>query len=745
MRKALISIGLLLLLAALITTSLPWDATAEEVASTEEASSWRLRADYFSYDERQGIYTAEGRASLHSKDQLISADRIRLDGVSRQAILEGNVRIEQGENWLESERAIIDLEEETGTIEHGRGFLAKNHFYFSGELVEKLGPETYHAVRGTFTTCDGDEPSWHFRTGDLRVTLEGYGFSKDTLFFMGPMPVFYSPYLVFPAKRKRQSGLLLPRFSIGNLLGFDVDLPFFWATSRSTDATFYGHYMSKRGPMPGAEFRYAASEESKGVLRFDYLRDQEDDAELLSQNFESAPGLTGVFKDRWWLRSKQNFTLPHEINGKMDLDFVSDPDYLRTFETGYSSWKESDRNFLKTFDRGLKNDQSITTRESTLLLNKTWTAHTLDGELHYFQNLDDDLNEFQLQQLPLINYTASRQPIFKGPFFWEAGGEYVYYWREEGTRGQRLNLNPQVILPLRWGPYLQVEPFVGVLGTVYATDRFDEPADSSVKEKTWQSRELFEAGVDLSTEFVRIFRMGSDEGWTKTRHSLRPKVVYEYRPKVDQDQNPFYDTTDRISELSRITYSLTNFFNARLDEAPGEVAYQDFARLEFSQSYDFTEPEVIVLPGVVEDRPFSNIFTQLDLTPRRYVNLTYKNEYSVYDLEFKRHDVFGTFWDKRGDKLVVDYNLQRDLAGETLLSEINGELTVQLLDGVSFFYQNNYRFDQNKNFKTVYQLNIKRQCWGISIGFSNEPDDNKFFVGFSLLGVGELPEVAAGF
>ena len=174
----------------------------------------------------------------------------------------------------------------------------------------------------------------------------------------------------------------------------------------------------------------------------------------------------------------------------MDLDLVSDPDYLQTFTTGFSSWTESDRVFRKTFGRGLINDDTITTRESNLLLNKTWAAQAANFELHYYQNLNDDADETTLQQLPLVTYSASKQPLLGGPFFWQGNATYVDYWRPEGTRGHRVNLEPRLSLPLRRGGYLELEPFVGVLETAYLIEHYDEPEDSRVREKTFHNRAL---------------------------------------------------------------------------------------------------------------------------------------------------------------------------------------------------------------------------------------------------------------
>jgi LPS-assembly protein len=742
MRKGLRTIWIWFVMALLISPCLPvevWGEAEDLIVPEDEPSPYHLRADYFSYDERQGIYTARGRVSLRSQDQVITADEIRLDGLTRQAILEGNVRVEQGNDWLESERAFLDLKKQTGTIEQGRGFLAENHFHFSGALIEKLGAQTYHLEKARFTTCEGENPSWHFRTSDLRITVDGYAFAKHSRFHLGPVPVLYTPYLAFPAKRTRQSGLLPPLFGNSDRLGAYFDLPFYWAISESTDATFYANYLSKRGLMPGAEFRYAASEKGKGVLRFDYIDDQEDSQTILEQNLrlEDEPGLIDVSQERWWWRSKQDYSLPHGAYGKLDLDLASDPTYLRVFDVGYNSWDESNDIFRANFGRGLINDPSVTTRESSLLLTKSWAAHTLNGNLHYFQNLNTAEDENQLQQLPLIDYSATRQPLLGGPLFWEANGVLVNYWREEGTRGQRLNLFPQVSLPLSVGRYLEVEPSVGFLETLYLVNDFDEPEDSTVRESTLQTRELFDARLEVSTEISRIFQR-SDSSWSKIKHTIRPEVVYQYIPKVSQDELPFFDSTDRISNRNRITYSLTNFLVARLDREPGKVAYNDFARLKFSQSYNLEEPEIELETGIGSGRPFSNLLTQLDVTPGNYLELTYKNEWSPYDGDFKRNDLLLRLWDRRGDSIRIDYREQRDDDGRTLLNEIDGRLSVNLWGGVSLGYRNNYSFERNQNLENDYIVQINRQCWGISIVFRDNPDERWFMVGFNLLGVGGL-------
>ena len=701
---------------------------------------WHLEADEFTYDSRQGLYTARGNVILRSGDRTIKADEMRLDALTHRAILEGHVRFQRGGDWLEGERANVDLDEEAGTIEQGQGFLAKNHFYFGGPVVEQLEPEVYHIESGTFTTCDGKDPSWHFRASDLEVTVDGYGFAQNARFYAGPVPILYTPYLVFPAKTERQSGFLPPQLGHSSRLGWFVDLPFYWVISDSADAALYTNYMSENGLMEGAEFRYAASEKSKGLLRFDYIHDLDPltRSEEGEDYNETAPGLLGYFQDRWWWRSKQDFTLPMAMTGKFDVDVVSDPYFLREFNAGFNRFAESKTAFQRTFGRNFLNDETSTFRESTLQANKTWFTQSVNVDFHYYDNLDRAEDGNTLQGLPLITYGAVQQSILGGPFFWQADSSYVDFYRPNGTRGQRLDLQPRVALPLRWAPYLDLQPSVGVRETLYLTDEFEGDSNNGVNYNQTESRELYDFQVKASTDLSRIF--ATDLGsWRKMRHTVRPEVVYDYVPSVNQDHLPSFDSVDRIPDENLVTYGFTNFFTAKIEPEEGKPTYREVAWLRLSQSYSFDENQGNVFGETVEqEHRFSDIGLEVNLTPAQYFSLTYQSLWSPYDTAFNRHTLTTSLSDPRGDSLSVNYTKKEDLEGNTVVNEIDGRLTVQLIGGLTFMVRRNYSYTLNQNIETDYQLTLMRQCWGVVVDYIEKPNDQTIAVSFTLTGIGQL-------
>jgi len=129
---------------------------------------------------------------------------------------------------------------------------------------------------------------------------------------------------------------------------------------------------------------------------------------------------------------------------------------------------------------------------------------------------------------------------------------------------------------------------------------------------------------------------------------------------------------------------------------------------------------------------------QLDLTPKRYVNLTYKSEFSLYDEEVKRHNLLAMLEDDRGDRLTIDYQRQLDRGGKTLLDEIDAKLGLKMWEGVSLNLRADYRLDTEEMIRSEVNLIVERQCWGVSISYADEFDDKRFAVGIKLYGVGEL-------
>jgi len=216
---------------------------------------WNIVADELSYDNAAKVYTAEGNVQISKADKKISADHIRFDHENMKVEASGHIVISSGVDLISADNLSFDLVTEKGQISNGRLYIQKNNFHIWSDNLRKTGKDTYQAQKASVTTCDGEKPAWKITGRNLNVTIEGYGYAYHAAFWIKNVPVFYSPWIGFPVKTQRQTGLLTPQAGLSNSKGYEYNQPFFWAINASSDATFYWHYMSERGNKFGAEYK----------------------------------------------------------------------------------------------------------------------------------------------------------------------------------------------------------------------------------------------------------------------------------------------------------------------------------------------------------------------------------------------------------------------------------------------------------------------------------------------------------
>ncbi len=546
----------------------PWASCAHAQSLTDRLSGnpkvpWQISADTVDYDAASTTYHARGNVIIEKQATRLMADAVSFNHKAMTALADGHVVMTVGDDVLTGSRVELNLDQETGVVYGGTVFLKENHFFIHGERIEKTGKDTYRAEKGSITSCDGDRPDWVITGRTLEVTIEGYGSATHAVLRARDVPVLYAPYILFPVKTKRQTGLLLPEAGISDRWGVNWDQPLFWAINDSTDATLYTHYMQERGTKIGLEYRYALSNDSSGTIKADGLKDRQIDdgtPEATQKWGYAGDAFDRPNTDRYWLRGKVDQELPGGAEARLDLDIVSDQDYLTEFRDGRSGYYETRDYFLKAFGRDL-DTYDENTRTNRLNVNRTWSRYSLNGDLRWDDNVINrrwEDSDDTLQQLPVISFNGAKQQAFDTGIYWDLDSEYTYFFREDGDRGHRADLYPRAYLPLKWKNYLSVEPSAGWRQTTWRMDRRE---DDTLDRSTY--RQIYDARLDLSTEFSKVM-VSPVAAADRIRHSIKPRVIYEYIPDQDQSDLPDFDTSiDRIDETNQITYSLTNTFTAR--------------------------------------------------------------------------------------------------------------------------------------------------------------------------------------
>ena len=648
----------------------------------------------------------------------------------------------------------LNLAEEKGVLYDGEVFLTENHFYIKGDRVEQTEPYNYTIENAYATTCDGENPDWRVTGKNLDVTINGYGIVKHGTLWVKNVPVFYMPWFIFPVKLDRQSGLLIPEIGLSSRKGFIFDQPLYWVINDNSDMTFYDQYMTKRGHKLGVEFRYVLDPQSKLTFMADFLDDgkTDDGTEASTDDWGYKHDVWDrTNTDRYWVRMKQDHSLGHGVSMKLDLDIVSDQDYLIEFRGGYTGFENTRDYFLNSFNRTIDGYED-TTRTNRLNLNKRGDIYSLNMDLKWYDDviarrlLDEDRT---LQKLPHLSLNTLKQQIYDSPFYWHMMSEYTYFYSEDGTNGHRMDVYPKLYLPFYRNPYITLEPSVGLRQTVWRTEKFENNPLEMDKDKT-EFRHQYDLKLDLKSEIYKVYPWNKG-GIKAIRHTLVPQLVYEYSPHNDQDDLPWYNGLDdginRIESANRISFNLTQFLTTRSleirDSSKGKNqdskpvdTYHQFLRFELKQGYDIDEARKdnsLEYRNGREKQPFLPLDAELELICNDFFSIWADAKWCHYDNKFLTHNIELQWQDNRGNQLHLDYRYT-----DEFLEALNADGCVAITDTLSAYAGYKKNLHENKSQEKTIGIVFDSQCWAMDVRVKEDDDDKKIEFMINFKGLGEI-------
>ncbi len=690
---------------------------AESFPQTMPSSSLpvEITADRLTHDKATDTYVAEGHAIVIQGGMKIEADRVVYKRARNEAIATGNVVVtdEKG-NVARGRRLELNTERGTGVMESGTLFYKPVNLHIKGNRLIKSGKERYEVKRGRFTTCDCTPPAWSFTGSDVKVTVGEYLTSKNTLFYIKRIPVLYTPYMIISVKRGRQTGFLRPGLGYSDLKGFSMYNAFFWAISRSTDATFYLDYEAERGVGEGIEYRYIRRRGSEGSFFIYHFKEK--DIERLREFRTLDNNLNhpqDAEDDRWQVRYKhREDRLPLGFSMDVNINEVSDDEYFLDFYKDLS-------------------ERTLQKLESNITISRGFGKFNLVGQLRFFDDLLKDNDKGTLQRVPQITLTGSSIEIPHTPLYFSLDSTYINFRRRSGIDGSRLDMHPSVSLPLKpWGLF-ELTPKAGFRDTRYVVSEGERNRE----------RDIYDLSLNLETTFIRIYHLSKE---SKLRHTIRPQVTYSYIPDRYQDDLPSFDDIDRIAKENKIKYTLTSIFTGRTI-SNGKKTYYDYLFFKLTQSYDINEARRTLQLGE-KRRPFSVVSGELNALPFEGLSLNLKGDFNPYSRRFDKYITTLGFSDNRNDRLDLSYDYTRGSANYLDIS-----VNLRISRGLQAFHRSRFAHkdpNSNKDFdtlETVFGLKYESQCWGVEVSRTERPDERVIMASINLLGLGEIARIRANY
>ena len=502
------------------------------------------------------LWCAQGEVHLLYQDISLRCDEVEVDLKTLHLHAEGNVILDQGDTRIACSRIEFDLQKKVGTLWDVDAFLPPT-YHFRGERMEKLDETHYRFHNGIFTSCeirDDKAPPWSIEVRDALVELEGYGHFRGAAIKAGRIPLFYTPRLIWPVKRERAAGFLVPSFGFSSQRGAYFGNSFYWPISRSVDATSYLDLFSKSYIGVGQELRWAPADHASGDVLGYFVWDP------TAKRWE------------WKASGKHNQLFPGGYALHAQLQEVSSLDFFQQFEGAI------DRNALRTL-------------YSFATLSRAWGPQALNLRVDHQRTFFTDptsgvTSEVDLDRLGEAEYRLRSTRIGLSPLYVSAiaSADEFRVNRSATLRGSygRLDLFPNLTLLTPGFAWLSVTPTIGGRETYY-TSQYSADRQYLVAEPL--SRHYGTAGLSIvGPSFSRIW---TESDGDKLKHLIEPRLDYSYVSEPgDLTRIPVFDEKDSVLVTNLVTWTLAN----RLFFKGGPEGSREVASLEISQPYSLSVP-----------------------------------------------------------------------------------------------------------------------------------------------------------
>jgi len=530
----------------------------------------------------------------------INADHAKGD-YPDNAVFTGNVDIQQGNSRLQSDEVQLHQKQVDGQPDPVRTVDALGNVHYDDNQVILKGPKAWSNLNtkdtnvwkgdyqmvdrqgrgtadlmkqrennrytildnGTFTSCLPGSNTWSVvGTTVIQDREEEVAEIWNARFKIGPVPVFYSPYLQLPIGDKRRSGFLLPDGKYSSNNGLEFTLPYYWNIAPNFDATITPHYMEKRGTMWQNEFRYL-TKAGAGLMEFDYLTSDDE--------YKNESGVNPDDDSRRWLFYWQHSGVLDQV-WRFNIDYtkVSDDKYFNDFDSEYGS--STDGYATQKFSVGY----AVENFDATLSTKQ-------------FQVFDTQQTKSSYSAQPQLDVNFYQNDV--GPFDTRIYGQAVKFTNANDNMPEatRLHIEPTISLPLSNG-WASLNTEAKLLATHYQQDNITEyqsyAQNNYNRSKSAQNKQALNSANQLESSVNRtmpqfkvdgklIFDRDMDSalGWSQT---LEPRVQYLYVPYRDQSNINNYDSSllqsdysglfrdrtygglDRIASANQVTTGITS-------------------------------------------------------------------------------------------------------------------------------------------------------------------------------------------
>jgi LPS-assembly protein len=514
----------------------------------------------------QDIYKVRGHVVIRFRNNVIHCDQATYDSTTGIVTATGHVVYDGGTHseHLTGTHATYDVSRDTGTfydVVGSTGIQVKNQmmflrsstpFFFTGKVVDKLGPDLYRVHQGIVTSCPLPKPKWEYHPATATVEVGGDAKMYHSTLRIAGIPVFYFPYVQHPADNLgRQSGFLIPAIGQSNSKGFIIGDAYYWAINRNSDAEIGGYYFSSRGWAQIGTYRNIGWHYNFHTEYYGVIDEKGDPVNHQNQGGEE-------------LKANGTADLPYGFRGVVSVDYLSS--YLFRLAFGQS--------FTEAINSEVR---------SSGFISKGWAGNFGGLWISRYQNYQSTIHGdvIDIAHIPSLQLAGLEQSIAGSKFMYtyDVAGEGVSR-HEPGFQTQnvvgRFDIYPTISLPTFFRGWT-FRPEVGVRETVYSERLIPTENNTGVigiAVAQALNRNVASASMELRPpSLARIFDRKLFGHVMK--HVIEPYAIYRYETGVSNFANIIrFDYRDIIADSSSVEYGVVNRIYAKKSKSAASCYVQ---------------------------------------------------------------------------------------------------------------------------------------------------------------------------
>ena len=510
------------------------------------------------------VYTLRGDVEIDFRELILRGDEISYNAKTGDVTATGHLQLDGGphDEHIEASHGTYNVRTQTGQLYDVTGttgiqFHGKNAtltspypFAFAGKLVEKTGPDRYVIHHGMVTSCELPKPKWSFNAEKMVVDVGESAAIYSSTFRVKGVPVFYFPYASHPVNElTRHSGFTIPTFGASSRKGTILGDSFYWAISRSVDATVGAEYFSSRGWSQSGEFRARPSETSFVNFRYFGVLDRGLDPTHVDQGGED-------------IHLNAEAMLPKGVRGVVSANYLSSFVFRLAFG----------ENFSEAVDSEVK---------SVGFLDKSVRGYSFDLMASRYQNFQSTIpaDYVSIVHAPSLELSSSEHYLGQSRVVWwyDAAAENVSR-HEPGFNTDslvgRYDLYPHAAMPLTWRGWSLRPEFA--LRDTYYTDRRVPTSGLGTVSEDGVNRRTLETAVELRPPaLARVFN--KTVAGHKLKHAVETWVTYRTVNGIENLPNIIrFDARDILSNTNELEYGfLQRLYSKRVRERTGTECPED--------------------------------------------------------------------------------------------------------------------------------------------------------------------------